>query len=55
VQRKDALDAHAVRNLAHRERRARPTAVLTDHDALEDLDALLVTLLDEGVHANAVA
>jgi hypothetical protein len=47
VQREDALDADAVGDLADGERRARATAVLTDHDALEDLDALLVAFLDQ--------
>src|SRR5262249_52390718 len=55
VQREDALDADAVRDLADRERGARAAAVLADDDALEHLDALLVAFLDQRVNANAVA
>src|SRR5436190_5235020 len=55
VQREDALDADAVRDLPDREGGARTAAVLADHDALEDLDALLVAFLDQRVNANAVA
>src|SRR6185436_2623335 len=55
VQREDALDADAVGDLADRERGARPAAMLADHDALEDLHALLVAFLDQRVNADAVS
>jgi hypothetical protein len=51
----DAFDADAVGDLADRERGARSAAVLADHDALEDLHALLVAFLDLHVHAHRVS
>src|SRR5690606_27510961 len=50
VQREDPLDAHAVRDLAHREGLADLPALARDADALEDLDALLVALAHPDVH-----
>src|SRR5262249_45799046 len=55
VQREDALDALAERHLANGERGARAAAVQTDHDAFEDLNALLVALAHLHVHADGVA
>src|SRR5688572_12801055 len=46
VQRKDTLDADAVRDLADGERGARGAAGALDANALEGLDALLLALLD---------
>src|SRR5207247_8406300 len=55
VQREDALDALTERYFAHGEGRARAAAVQADHDAFEDLNALLVTLAHFHMHANGVA
>src|SRR5262249_50521886 len=44
VQRKDALDTLSERHFAHGEGGARAAAVQADHDAFEDLNALLVAL-----------
>src|SRR5206468_5032355 len=43
MQRKNAFDALAERHLPHRERGACAAAMEADHDALEDLDAFLVS------------
>src|SRR5947207_91073 len=50
-----ALDANAVALLAHRERLAHAAALTAQHDALEDLDALLGALDDLHVHIDGVA
>ena len=55
VQRKHALDADAVADLAHRERGAVAGARLLDDDALEGLGALLLAFLDEHRHLDGVA
>src|SRR5439155_25164893 len=55
VDREDPLHADAVGSLADGERLAAPAAAAAEHGALEDLDALLVTLDDAHVHAHRVA
>src|SRR5207247_1843111 len=55
VQREDALDPLAERDLAHREGGARAAAVNADDDALENLDAFLVALAHFHMHADGVA
>ena len=55
VQREDALDALAERDLAHGKGRARPAAVHPDHHPLEHLDAFLVAFTHLHVHANGIA
>src|SRR5688500_6209057 len=54
VKREDALDADAVGDLTNRERRAHTGAAPRDADALECLNALLVTFLHAHVHAQRV-
>src|SRR5580765_363359 len=54
MQREDALDALAERDLPHRERGAQAAPVHADDDALEHLHAFLVTLADLDVHAHRV-
>src|SRR5688500_20100534 len=46
MQREDPFHTLTERHLADGKRRARPAAVHADHDPLEDLDALFVTLAD---------
>src|SRR5262245_5214267 len=46
VEQEDALDADVEAHLADRERAAHAGAVALQHDALEDLDALLLALDD---------
>src|SRR5262249_30394128 len=55
VERKNALDPLPERHFAHCERRARAAAMQADHDAFEDLDALLVAFAHFHVHADRVA
>src|SRR5512138_1991453 len=56
VHREHALDADAVAHLPHGEHRAAGRALpVRHHDALEDLDALLVAFLDLRVDADRVA
>src|SRR2546430_9162812 len=55
VQREDALDPDARRDLAHGERRIDPGTAAGDADALERLQALLVALADPHHHADRVA
>src|SRR5262245_59990221 len=55
MHREDALDANAARDFAHRERLAHTSALAADADALEDLDALLVTFTDADVDAQRIA
>src|SRR6185437_14307566 len=55
VHREDALDADTVRNLADGEGLAHPGAATGDADALEGLDALLLTFTDADVHPQGVA
>src|SRR5579864_2422116 len=55
VQREDALDADAARDLPHGEGLASAAAAPADDHALEDLDAFLVTLDDPHVDAHRVA
>src|SRR3954464_10338137 len=54
VERKDSLDADAVRDLANGEGRADSTAALGDADALEGLDSFLVALANSDVDAEGV-
>src|SRR5688572_20957292 len=55
VNREDAFDADAVRDLANGERLADPATAACDTDPLERLDALLVALLDAYGNAESVA
>ena len=59
MQRKNALDAHAKTDPAHRKGRAGRPALLGDHHALEGLEALLHFLafafLEADVDAHGVA
>src|SRR5690606_13366607 len=55
VEREDPLDPDAGGHLADREGLADPAAPLGDADALERLQALLVTLADADLHAHRVA
>src|SRR4030067_3406798 len=55
VNREHALDADTVAHLPYREHGASLALPVSDDDALEDLDALLVTLLDLRVDADGVA
>src|ERR1700688_93264 len=55
VQREDALDADAARDLAHEIGLAGAAAAPADHHALEDLDAFLVAFDDPHVDAHRVA
>src|SRR5688572_5627088 len=54
VERKDPLDADAVRDLADGDRRAQAALLPTDHDPFEDLDALFLALLDLRVDSDSV-
>src|SRR5437868_4496678 len=54
VHREDALDADTVGDLSHRERFAHSTAAARDANALEGLDALLLTLLHADVDAQRI-
>jgi hypothetical protein len=54
VEREDALDADAVAHLAYAEGGADAAARLADDEALEDLDALLLTLADAVVNLDGV-
>src|SRR5690606_23118585 len=51
----DALDTHAVADLANGEGLAETAALAPDHHTLEDLDALLLAFLDAIVDADLVA
>ena len=55
MQRENSLDADAIGNLAHRERRAIAAAVDFDHHALERLDAFLLALANLHMDADAIA
>lgn len=55
VNREGTLDADAIGDLADREGLARTGTLETDDVALEDLDALAITLLDAVVHLDVVA
>src|SRR4051812_44258049 len=55
MQREDALHALAERHFADGEGCAGPAAVHADHDAFEDLDALLIALAHLDVHPDGVA
>jgi hypothetical protein len=55
VERENTLDADATGHLADREGRANAAAGLTDHNAFEDLDALLLALPDAEVDVERVA
>src|SRR5687767_12903459 len=55
MQREDALHTLTKGDLPHSERRAEAAAVQADHDAFEDLDALLVALAHLYVHAHGVS
>src|ERR1051325_4348878 len=55
VRGEDALDTDAVGDLADRERGAHPATATGDADALEGLNALLVTLPNANVHLDGVA
>jgi hypothetical protein len=54
VEREDALDALAERDLADREGRARAAPVHADHHAFEHLDALLVAFAHLDVYLHGV-
>jgi hypothetical protein len=54
VQREDALDTDAVRDLANGERRAHSRATAGDAHTFERLDPLLLAFLDSHVHAQRV-
>src|SRR5258705_5276698 len=54
LDREDGLDADAVGDLAHGERRADAAAPTGNADSLERLDALLLPFLDAHVHAEGV-
>src|SRR5204862_7737267 len=51
----DALDALAVRDLAHRERGVESAVAARDHDALVSLDTLTVALYHLDLHHHGVA
>ena len=55
MERKHALDAHAVADLADRERRAHSGLGLLDDHALERLHALLFAFANQHVHLHRVA
>src|SRR5258707_399433 len=54
VQREDALDTYTVGDLPDRERRAHAGSATRSADALEGLNALLLTFLDANVDTNGV-
>src|SRR6188474_3818820 len=55
VQREDPLHPLPERDLAHGHGRARPASLQADDDALEDLDALALRLLDAlALHADGL-
>ena len=55
MDREDALDTDAIRDLADSERRADSAAALGDADAFESLESFLVTLADADVDTEGVA
>src|SRR5687768_2012971 len=55
VQGEDALDAHAVRNLANRKRRAHTATTTRDADTFEGLEAFLVTFANTDIDAQRIA
>src|SRR5437016_4730646 len=55
MKRKDPFDTMSKRHLAYRESGARAAMLLSDADALEDLNAFLVALFDLHVYLNRVA
>src|SRR5207302_11474672 len=55
IEREDALHAHAVAHLPHRERGVHVPALAADDDSLENLDSLLVAFADLRMHAQGVA
>ena len=55
VHREDALHANAVRDLSHGERLAHTTSTPRNADALESLNALLLTFLYAHIDAQRVA
>src|SRR5262249_6396816 len=55
VQREDALDSDAARDLSHCEGLPRASAPAGDHDTREDLDALFLTFADLDVDTDAVS
>src|SRR5206468_2504524 len=55
VHEEDALHTDVEAHLAHGERAAQARAVPLEHDALEDLDALLLALDDLVVNADRVS
>src|SRR6185312_8136688 len=55
MERENALDANTVRDLPNREAGRNASAAAGDADALESLNALLVTLFDPDVHAYRIA
>jgi hypothetical protein len=54
MRREYALYAHAVRNLANRERSANTATLSPDHNAFEHLDTFFIAFANLGVNAYAV-